>query len=411
MSQYPDEPVKKTGNTKVELPPVTERIDTESPATNKVRGYNDPVNMELFYNQQITNLNMSWLLRHTKSNLCIAGIMQEQAYGFTVDNQYSSGIGGMLAETLKKVEGVVGTMQKSNPVINQTFKPGGWGEQLGNKLTGWGNDIEEVDGGTVGGWLQNTAKEALTGAGNAITGFVQGADQVRHSHDNMASKFLSAFFEGNKVGISDLTNGKFITSVDKVMTYSGSNLSITLPQLKTIIFHNPVSDQTNVLDMTDALLEQMAPYMQQSTIEGLYALQRSPGGYEVDLNVFEGQDHPIRGTWTLYWNGYEMKNLLISKLDVSYSKYNAMNRQGLDSGDPLYAEVDISVIPASMIMTYDVKKIMCTTKQRKRKDLSGWKDSDESEIGVTSKNNDVTSVAIVNTNSNNADNSTSYDRK
>lgn len=378
----------------------------------------DRVNMELFYNQQITNLNMSWILHHKESNLSVVGITQEHTYGFSVENSYNANGGGAVGQALSSfINSVHSTISSAVPLKNQIA--GSWKDQIrgiGNNLSledqiqaAGGRDNAEM---SIGGTVQDLTSRGLLWAADAI----ESANNKLKDKDWIGNRVLSYLFEGNDTPTLDnLANGKMITATDKVLSYSGSNLSVTLPVLKTFIFHNPVGDtRMNVLELVENLVRVAAPKTTRSSIKGLYALQNPPGNYHVNFNAFDGQTDPMEGTWTLTWNGYTVKNLLISNLTVNYSKYNAMDNRGQDSGDPLYAEIDITLALASMLMTDDISRLMTVKRDSKgrvigrtRMSTSGWDDSDESSVGVVSKDQDISGIGTNRTSNLNKYNSTS----
>jgi hypothetical protein len=327
---------------------------------NNILASQDNVNMDLFYTQQITNPNMSWLLRHhgtEQPNLCVRGIMHGQEdFTFQISNDYSTGDESIVGQILGQVGGHVRELQKQSTLYNSRAR---LTKLLGNYAESMGQMAQE-------GLNGNTLMDKIKGVGLGIGGAAA----------NLGGKLL----EGSggvinalsKLGLNTdrLMNSHFISAADVVRRYQGSTVQMNLPPLDVFIFHNSNMEAPNVIHMVQAIVQQCLGDLKDA--EGVIGLQEAPGGYKAqfdNLNT-EVRKVTIPGTWSLTWGGYTINNLIVTNVQVDMSKFNAMDSQGYDTGDPLYAKLTLQLDRAAYVSKSDLYRSIIRTSIRYDNQLS-----------------------------------------
>jgi hypothetical protein len=328
----------------------TSRAVKENVSSNK-----DKTNMELFYNQQVTNPNMSWLLRHhggdDKINMCLRGIMQGQEdFTFNIQNDYSQGDESWMGDFLNTASQYARTAQKQSTMYNSMKK-------LSTSLeTSAENIFDAKTQGFDNDGFFNAATEKLGSLANMV-GNVASSPLMKKIKD----------FTGNAV--DKFMNSHFMSAADVVRRYSGSTVTMNIPPLDVYIFHNPNTLATNVVYMVQAIIQQCLGDL--SDAFGIIGLQEPPGGYKARFDVLNTERNQVKlpGTWSLTWGGYSIHNLLVTNVQVALSKFNAMDSLGRDTGDPLYAKLSFTLDKATYISRSDLFRSIVRTSVRYDKHL------------------------------------------
>ena len=239
---------------------------------NNILASQDNVNMDLFYTQQITNPNMSWLLRHhgtEQPNLCVRGIMHGQEdFTFQISNDYSTGDESIVGQILGQVGGHVRELQKQSTLYNSRARL--------TKLLG--NYADSMKSMAQEGLQSNELMDKIKGVGLNLGG--------------AAASIGSKLLEGSggvvnalsKLGLNTdrLMNSHFISAADVVRRYQGSTVQMNLPPLDVFIFHNSNMEAPNVIHMVQAIVQQCLGDLKDA--EGVIGLQEAPGGYKAQFD-------------------------------------------------------------------------------------------------------------------------------
>lgn len=327
---------------------------------NNILASQDNVNMDLFYTQQVTNPNMSWLLRHhgtEQPNLCVRGIMHGQEdFTFQISNDYGTGDESIVGQFLGQVGGAVRELQKQGTLYNSRAK-------LQNLL---GNYAEGLKGMAEEGLNSNTFMDKAKGLAMGLTG---AAASIGEKMVGASGKVVDAI-KGLGVNTDRLMNSHFVSAADVVRRYQGSTVQMNLPPLDVFIFHNSNMNTPNVIHMVQAIVQQCLGDLKDA--EGIIGLQEAPGGYRAqfdNLNT-EVRKVTIPGTWSLTWGGYTINNLIVTNVQVDMSKFNAMDSQGYDTGDPLYARLTLQLDRAAYVSKSDLYRSIIRTSIRYDSQLS-----------------------------------------
>lgn len=327
---------------------------------NNILASQDNVNMDLFYTQQVTNPNMSWLLRHhgtEQPNLCVRGIMHGQEdFTFQISNDYGTGDESIVGQFLGQVGGAVRELQKQGTLYNSRPK-------LQNLL---GNYAEGLKGMAEEGLNSNTFMDKAKGLAMGLTG---AAASIGEKMVGASGKVVDAI-KGLGVNTDRLMNSHFVSAADVVRRYQGSTVQMNLPPLDVFIFHNSNMNTPNVIHMVQAIVQQCLGDLKDA--EGIIGLQEAPGGYRAqfdNLNT-EVRKVTIPGTWSLTWGGYTINNLIVTNVQVDMSKFNAMDSQGYDTGDPLYARLTLQLDRAAYVSKSDLYRSIIRTSIRYDNQLS-----------------------------------------
>jgi hypothetical protein len=327
---------------------------------NNILASQDNVNMDLFYTQQITNPNMSWLLRHhgtEQPNLCVRGIMHGQEdFTFQISNDYSTGDESVIGQVLGQVGGHIRDLQKQSTLYNSRAK---LTKILGSYADGLADMAKE-------GFSSNDLMDKIKGVGMGLgSAAAWGGEKLVEG----ATKFTDML---SKLGVNSdrLMNSHFISAADVVRRYQGSTVQMNLPPLDVFIFHNSNMEAPNVIHMVQAIVQQCLGDLKDA--EGIIGLQEAPGGYKAqfdNLNT-EVRKVTIPGTWSLTWGGYTINNLIVTNVQVDMSKFNAMDSQGYDTGDPLYARLTLQLDRAAYVSKSDLYRSIIRTSIRYDNQLS-----------------------------------------
>lgn len=327
---------------------------------NNILATKDNVNPDLFYIQQVTNPNMSWLLRHhgtEQPNLCVRGIMHGQEdFTFQISNDYGTGDESMVGQFLGQVGGVVRELQKQSTLYNSKDK---MSKMLGDYASSMTDMAKE-------GLSSNNLMDKAKGVGMALGG---AASALGSGILNKAGGIIDKMKD---LGLNTdrLMNFHFISAADVVRRYQGSTVQMNLPPLEVFIFHNSNMMTPNVIHMVQAIVQQCLGDLKDA--EGIIGLQEAPGGYKAqfdNLNT-EVRKVTIPGTWSLTWGGYTINNLIVTNVQVDMSKFNAMDSQGYDTGDPLYARLTLSLDRAAYVSKSDLYRSIIRTSIRYDNQLS-----------------------------------------
>ena len=334
---------------------------TSRAVKNNISSTRDKMNMELFYNQQVTNPNMSWLLRHNSGenriNMCLRGIMQGQEdFTFNIQNDYSQGDESYMGEFLNTAASFARSAQKQSTVFNSR-------DALAKSLKTSAENIFDAssqgfdsDGflNSAGEKLGSLIGEASNALGTAISWGTPLLDKIKSLTGLDVNKFM---------------NSHFMSAADVVRRFSGSTVTMNIPPLEVYVFHNPNAMTPNVVWMVQAIIQQCLGDL--SDALGVVGLQEAPGGYEARFDVLntERRKVKLKGTWSLTWAGYTIHNLLVTNVQVSMSKFNAMDSMGRDTGDPLYAKVSLTLDKATYVSRSDLFRSIVRTSERYDKNL------------------------------------------
>lgn len=327
---------------------------------NNILASQDNVNMDLFYTQQITNPNMSWLLRHhgtEQPNLCVRGIMHGQEdFTFQISNDYSTGDESIIGQVLGQVGGHVRDLQKQSTLYNSRAK---LTKILGSYADGLADMAKE-------GFSSNDLMDKKKGVGMGLGSAAAWGGEKLVEGATIITDMLS------KLGVNSdrLMNSHFISAADVVRRYQGSTVQMNLPPLDVFIFHNSNMEAPNVIHMVQAIVQQCLGDLKDA--EGIIGLQEAPGGYKAqfdNLNT-EVRKVTIPGTWSLTWGGYTINNLIVTNVQVDMSKFNAMDSQGYDTGDPLYARLTLQLDRAAYVSKSDLYRSIIRTSIRYDNQLS-----------------------------------------
>lgn len=336
--------VPKSKKTNTPPPPPPEPKDPSEVRVANESNYIQ-LNRELFYVQELLNSNTSWELEHkitTGSNLKLRGIFTDDDVSFNISNSF--GTGGLSDTVLGNVSNAVKNLHTKvtnwTPVANSGADIMG---MLGDGISEVTDQVDKLFKGGEGFFQDKEGKSSL--GGNWSKGY---SDFYNKTHQ---------LFGDIKVNPSRIMNSKFISAVDLVKSFQGTDMKYSLPTMKCWIFHNSQEKKTNVKSMIKAIINTCAGDV--SDVEGIVGLQYSPGEYRPEFTKVINQSkyhngRGFHGTWNLTMGGYTIYNLVISNIDVSMSKFNAIDYDGNDSGDPLYAELSITVEPASFISKRDM---------------------------------------------------------
>lgn len=327
---------------------------------NNILASQDNVNMDLFYTQQITNPNMSWLLRHhgtEQPNLCVRGIMHGQEdFTFQISNDYSTGDESVVGQVLGQVGGYVRELQKQSTLYNNRGK-------LSKMLGSYANGLSDM---AKEGLNSSDFTDKVKGVSMGLGGIAAG---VGKSIVDGSGKIID-MIKGLGVNTDRLMNSHFISAADVVRRYQGSTVQMNLPPLDVFIFHNSNMTSPNVIHMVQAIVQQCLGDLKDA--DGIIGLQEAPGGYKArfdNLNT-EVNKVTIPGTWSLTWGGYTINNLIVTNVQVDMSKFNAMDSQGYDTGDPLYAKLTMQLDRAAYVSKSDLYRSIIRTSIRYDNQLS-----------------------------------------
>lgn len=321
----------------------------------------EKLNMELFYNQQVTNPNMSWLLRHRgpddKLNMCLRGIMQGQEdFTFNIQNDYSQGDESYMGEFLNTAATYAKSAQKQATVFNSM-------QNLSTALNTTAENIFDVtkQGFDSDSFLSNVAEKLGPVASVAASGLGKAA--------SWGGPLLDKIKQMTGLDVNKFMNSHFMSAADVVRRYSGSTVTMNIPPLDVYVFHNPNLMTTNVVWMVQAIIQQCLGDL--SDAFGVVGLQEAPGGYKARFDVLNTERNGVKleGTWSLTWAGYTIHNLLVTSVQVAMSKFNAMDSLGRDTGDPLYAKVTLTLDKATFISRSDLFSSIVRTSVRYDKNL------------------------------------------
>jgi hypothetical protein len=303
---------------------------------------------------------MSWLLRHhgtEQPNLCVRGIMHGQEdFTFQISNDYGTGDESIVGQFLGQVGGAVRELQKQGTLYNSRAK-------LQNLL---GNYAEGLKGMAEEGLNSNTFMDKAKGLAMGLTG---AAASIGEKMVGASGKVVDAI-KGLGVNTDRLMNSHFVSAADVVRRYQGSTVQMNLPPLDVFIFHNSNMNTPNVIHMVQAIVQQCLGDLKDA--EGIIGLQEAPGGYRAqfdNLNT-EVRKVTIPGTWSLTWGGYTINNLIVTNVQVDMSKFNAMDSQGYDTGDPLYARLTLQLDRAAYVSKSDLYRSIIRTSIRYDSQLS-----------------------------------------
>ena len=327
---------------------------------NNILASQDNVNMDLFYTQQITNPNMSWLLRHhgtEQPNLCVRGIMHGQEdFTFQISNDYSTGDESVIGQVLGQVGGHVRDLQKQSTLYNSRAK---LTKILGSYADGLADMAKE-------GLASNDIMDKIKGVGMGVGSMAAGLGKWVTEKGSAVTDMLSSL----GINTDRLMNSHFVSAADVVRRYQGSTVQMNLPPLDVFIFHNSNMEAPNVIHMVQAIVQQCLGDLKDA--EGIIGLQEAPGGYKAqfdNLNT-EVRKVTIPGTWSLTWGGYTINNLIVTNVQVDMSKFNAMDSQGYDTGDPLYARLTLQLDRAAYVSKSDLYRSIIRTSIRYDNQLS-----------------------------------------
>jgi len=288
------------------------------------------MDQNLFYDSQLENDNITWRLYsqpYTESGeevqsdsdyseLVAKGIMRDTSLEIGISHRYSSGcydpfritetLAGLLPGYLGKVGQKV--VQNLNP---KTIMP------IINAAGISANSINSIS------MLMNRNIEAL----------------------------------GTSFNLAQMIGSEFMSAFDLVNTYTGSDVSIFIPLLETIWFHEKGNSvRSRIANLQKRVLGDL------THLGGLFGLQAAPNNYLPKLENLSA-DIKFTGSFMLkLGNLYSIDNLIITSVDYELSTINARvkddNGNIVSSGEPLYAIVKIRVEPAAFITKEKLKKYL-----------------------------------------------------
>ncbi len=259
---------------------------------------------------------------------------------------------------------------------------------LSNKFMDFngGNPIEDIFnqmkpyGAMAGNWAEKI-REALANTPNM-------GGTITH----LANSGIGIVGKGLEL-MKEYSNKALFVQGTRYTHYNGSEFGINNLEMKFIRFSDWVKDESGnwkFQNVRDYIKNVLSPYCY-GTYESLISkeeaesgpdglkkdakkfiseycgVQRAPGGFEMEtINL----DNALKGTLRLNIGGmYALENLVIKSMNFSLSKVQAKDPTKPGSLVPLYAEIVLSLFPASMITDRSFIKVLEGKGLEKMQDL------------------------------------------
>jgi len=279
-------------------------------------------NKELFYDSQLSNDNLTWGLRPKGANGDILiGILDENDYAFRVSHSYSG------------FDDPTGLVNKGKDFLNQAGDYARFGEAV---IEGFDKGITNIEKDYFDGGL---------GIGEQINSLVTGTKEaVKYISDEFIAEGL---YDKLKAANDKFKRARWFNALDFIKVFQGTTIDFSIPELKTVLLSDVGPDGGKVSEKIKLLNDKFIGSAK--TYLGMFGLQDSPNNYVPEFKDL--QDMPeFDGTFKLRLGTDRfIKNLIVTDYSVNLSKFKRHDPSKKLEGDYLYAEVSISLVPATYV--------------------------------------------------------------
>lgn len=306
-------------------------------------------NPDLFYNQQLNRVPMTWELK--TGSLVIRGLIDDLDLDFGIQTAFTEGVEDPIGKWIGNTHE---QMTKLYPYYNEGIKVG---DALSRDLNNAG-----IGSDTLSDVLDKAKNQVADGVSSVMEGI---GDWKGKNAPNIQGSLSSRNpFTRNEVNIDKIARGKFISALEKVKIFAGSTISLPNFSLKTQVFHK--KGQTNVLDFIKQIVEKTIG--DTKDVAGLYGLQDSPNGYKPNLRgIGQMSVGGTEGTWSLRVGTLTIHNMLVENFNFKLRNMRALDGWASEdieeggavvSGDPYRATLMFSVTPAALMTKKDLINLL-----------------------------------------------------
>lgn len=257
-----------------------------------------------------------------------------------------------------------------------------------------GHDFSPSDTGKLGelvNWLgdkYNKASQVGTMYKGGFQDIVNRHPEIRNAL-NVADSFMEAgsnfigaggVYDAAKslaTGATNIVGSRFITSLDKVGIYKGTDIQINFPPIETRIYSKTFSQEPNQKDKNNSEVMTMKNLQTELTnrfigpllktglsdLDSVIGAQAPPNGYVPSFATLD-KSTMIQGTFMLRYGPYKIPNLLVTNFSIRPSTFkvrknvngsdlavdtNVKSNVIVDEEEPIYIDVQVQLQPCTYI--------------------------------------------------------------